>query len=93
MDTKLPFILKNAYALYNFRGDSLTSVVLVVVTSSLYLLFDRFDSDCRIERVVVMGLDRGPKKISLESTDGARELTFDFDANTKTLTIRSCSCH
>eukprot|EP00613_Pedinella_sp_CCMP2098_P070138 CAMPEP_0171921638 /NCGR_PEP_ID=MMETSP0993-20121228/20470_1 /TAXON_ID=483369 /ORGANISM="non described non described, Strain CCMP2098" /LENGTH=937 /DNA_ID=CAMNT_0012559095 /DNA_START=98 /DNA_END=2911 /DNA_ORIENTATION=+ len=57
-------------------------------SSSPGSLQTRFDSDCRIERVVVMGLDRGPKKISLESTDGARELTFDFDANTKTLTIR-----
>jgi hypothetical protein len=53
------------------------------------LLFGlRFDSDCRVERVVVMGMKHAPNGIVLENSDGTRELTFDFDANKSTLTIR-----
>lgn len=77
--------LNGEYAIRHFTFES---SALTGAASPKRLPTTMFNSDCSIERVVVMGLNRAPKSITLKNGDLARELTFSFDVKSNTCTLR-----
>ncbi len=63
-------------------GDLSLSLSLLIAQGP-----NNFAADNRVERVVVMGLSRPPKRVTLTAQGAPKELTFDYDAAKKVTVI------